>query len=192
MLSNIPEVQILLKKVEESFNYKLKTSSDFECLSAEIMSKTKQHLSVSSLKRIWGYVKYDNIPRESTLDVLSKYIGHSGYFDFCNSNVGVAFNVSQFFSERIIYPNSLKAGATIVLLWYPDRSVVFVYYGGNKYKVISAINSKIRTGDECSISAIIEGHPLYMDSVVRDGQNLGSYVAGKNGGVIIDNITEKL
>ena len=70
MFSEYPELQELLKQIELRYGEKVKTSVDFECLSEDITFNTKQIISSSTLKRIWGYVDYKFLPRESTLDVL--------------------------------------------------------------------------------------------------------------------------
>ncbi|MDZ4709855.1 MAG: hypothetical protein SH818_15755 [Saprospiraceae bacterium] len=46
---------------------------DFEKLSEEIQSKTQVVLSITTLKRIWGKVKYENAPSLTTLNTLARY-----------------------------------------------------------------------------------------------------------------------
>jgi len=52
------------------------TSRDFEQLSEKISAATQVHLSATTLKRIWGKVKYDSLPAVTTLDTLAQFAGY--------------------------------------------------------------------------------------------------------------------
>lgn len=58
------------------------TNEDFETLSDRIAEKIAVRLSVSTLKRIWGKVKYDSSPTMATLNALARYAGFDGWRDF--------------------------------------------------------------------------------------------------------------
>ena len=58
------------------------TNEDFETLSDRIAEKTSVSLSVSTLKRIWGKVRYDSSPTMATLNALARYAGFEGWRDF--------------------------------------------------------------------------------------------------------------
>ncbi len=62
------------------------TNEDFDELSDRIFEKTTVRLSVSTLKRIWGKVKYDHSPTAATLNALSRYAGFEGWRDFLSYN----------------------------------------------------------------------------------------------------------
>ncbi len=55
------------------------TSYDFEKLSIEIQTATGILLSVTTLKRLWGRLKYTSIPTTTTLNTLANF---AGYFDW--------------------------------------------------------------------------------------------------------------
>jgi len=59
-------------------------SQDFENLSDLIFNKTSVVLSASTLKRIWGKVRYNSTPNLSTLDTLSRFIGFANWRSFAN------------------------------------------------------------------------------------------------------------
>lgn len=72
-------------RIEQNLNWGASsewTNSDFELLSEKIYEKTQVRLSISTLKRIWGKVKYDNSPTAATLNALAHYIGYSSWRDF--------------------------------------------------------------------------------------------------------------
>lgn len=54
-------------------------NQEFEELSQIIFNKTSVNLSHTTLKRIWGKVKYDNQPSISTLDALAKFLDYSSW-----------------------------------------------------------------------------------------------------------------
>ena len=60
------------------------TNHDFELLAEDISDKTGVKLSITTLRRIWGKVAYDNQPTSTTLNVLAKYLGYEHWRDFQN------------------------------------------------------------------------------------------------------------
>ena len=57
-------------------------TQDFERLSEKIVLQTGVMLSISTLKRIWGKVKYDSAPTLSTLNVLASFLGYENWHVF--------------------------------------------------------------------------------------------------------------
>lgn len=57
-------------------------NQDFEELSERIFEKTKVTLSSSTLKRIWGKVKYDSSPNLATLNALAQFAGYESWRAF--------------------------------------------------------------------------------------------------------------
>lgn len=58
------------------------TNEDFATLSERLFDTTGVRLSVSTLKRVWGKVKYDSSPTLATLNTLARYAGFEGWRDF--------------------------------------------------------------------------------------------------------------
>lgn len=58
------------------------TNYDFEKLSEEIQEITGVLLSITTLKRIFGKVKYDSVPSTVTLNTLAQYIGFADWSTF--------------------------------------------------------------------------------------------------------------
>jgi hypothetical protein len=76
-------------KIEQLLNWgdsSLWTNSDFELLSDKIFEKTTVRLSISTLKRIWGKVKYDNSPTAATLNALANFLDYASWRDFESEN----------------------------------------------------------------------------------------------------------
>ena len=55
---------------------------DFTNLSNLIFDRTRARLSETTLKRIWGRVKYRNFPSASTLEVLVNFLGVASWREF--------------------------------------------------------------------------------------------------------------
>ena len=55
------------------------TNHDFEVLCERIEAETKVNLSVATLKRIWGKIKYTSRPTITTLDTLVQFIGYENW-----------------------------------------------------------------------------------------------------------------
>jgi hypothetical protein len=80
---------ILIRKccseIEQNLNWPPSdrwANNDFESLSQMIFERTKTRLSVSTLKRVWGKVSYDNLPSANTLNTLAVYNGYQSWKDF--------------------------------------------------------------------------------------------------------------
>ncbi len=58
------------------------TNQDFDLLSEKIYEVTGVSLSQTTLKRIWGKVKYDSAPTVTTLNTLAQYVGFENWRDF--------------------------------------------------------------------------------------------------------------
>lgn len=58
------------------------TNHDFQTLSDMIQEETGVNLSIATLKRIWGKVKYDSKPTITTLNTLAKFLGHESWREF--------------------------------------------------------------------------------------------------------------
>ncbi|HFA52197.1 MAG TPA: hypothetical protein ENJ95_24530 [Bacteroidetes bacterium] len=55
---------------------------DFETLSEKIFAETGVMLSSTTLKRVWGRLKYDSIPNSNTLNALAAFVGHANWLEF--------------------------------------------------------------------------------------------------------------
>ena len=77
------ELQKLREETERMVGRQIRTPKDFDFLSEQIFEQLHQHISTSTLKRLWGYMPSNENPRTSTLDLLSQFVGCSDWEDFC-------------------------------------------------------------------------------------------------------------
>ncbi len=120
--------QRLLEEVVRKFGRGVNCSSDYDELSASISAMTGKQLSPSTIKRLFGYVKYENIPRLSTLNILAQYIGYRDYQDFVEEGRSVSGQKNPR-SQKSIYIVSAIAVLLIAIigsiaLW-PDKLVIY-------------------------------------------------------------------
>lgn len=179
----IPEINYLMSLVEKKFRKSVETSTDFTSLAVEIEEKTKERVSSSTLKRLWGYVTMATIPRQSTLDILSRYIGHKDYKAFCENLKNSKAIQSMFFTSEFINSGDLKPESIVEIGWNPNRIVTLKYLGNNQFEVKSSINSQLREGDRFEASYFIKGVPLYISRIIRGDDCTTPYMAGKQGGL---------
>ena len=76
-------IENLKKEVASKFGRTLETAADFDTLSMAIQQSISETVSPSTLKRVFGYVKYNAEPSATTLSILSRYVGYAGWSDFC-------------------------------------------------------------------------------------------------------------
>jgi hypothetical protein len=62
---------------------------DFEKLSEEINTVTNVRLSLTTLKRIWGKLKYDSAPTLTTLNTLARFAGYDDWRTFRQTESGI-------------------------------------------------------------------------------------------------------
>lgn len=62
------------------------SNDDFEHLSEKIFDKTRVQLSISTLKRIWGKVRYENTPTTATLNALAGFLDYGSWREFKQKN----------------------------------------------------------------------------------------------------------
>lgn len=179
----IPELSYLLTEVEKHYGRRLATSSDFEALSVVIEHDSGEILSASTLKRLWGYVSLKPVPRQSTLDILSRYVGRRDFYSFCQEIKNDKCFTSRFFSTRSILTSDLKQGAKILIGWAPDRLIQLEFVGGGEFVVRKSENSKLLENDRFTAACFYLGYPLLIPRILRDGEYTPSYIAGSSEGL---------
>lgn len=173
------EIDYLKQLVARTYGAPIETSTDFERLAATIEEALGQPVSVSTLKRIWGYVSLAPKPRMSTLDILCQYTGRRDYRHLCIEMQ----QSSDFFTTEKVVTSELETGTKLVIGWQPDRHVTLVCLGQSRFAVTESVHSKLHEGDILEFASVLLEHPLYIGRIERSGELLQSYVAGKTGGI---------
>lgn len=181
----IPELKSLLAKVEQTYGRPIRTTANFEALSVVIEHEINENISASTLKRLWGYIPNRSVPRKATLDVLARYVGERDYLRYCDNLRKNAPSESAFFSAVRVAAADLEPGTLVRLGWNPNRLVVVESLGGFRFRVCRNYNSSLREGDEFEVASFLEGLPLYIPNILRDGEPLPAYVAGSINGLTL-------
>ena len=179
----IPELQYLLELVEKQYGRKLSTTTDFESLSVIIEKATGDLLSSSTLKRLYGYVSLNTVPRKTTLDILSRFIGNRDYETFRISLSNDPQFSSRFFSAKTVTTSELKARARLRIGWPANRIVTLHYLGDDLFEVETSVNASLVKGDRFRQVSFMKGYPLYLSRILRNGDYTPAYVAGMNSGL---------
>lgn len=176
-------VKILKQRVEQRWGREVTTPASIHALILDIKSVTGDSLSLSTIKRLWGKVSWQPVPSETTLEILSRYVGYEGWNAFCAAVDGR--NSSDFIGKAIRTEN-LVVGTLIHLKWHPDRTCTLRYDGNNMFYVLATENSKLQAGATFETSTIANGHPMIVDNLILPGAAEPSgYIAGKTHGVTI-------
>ncbi|WP_298739811.1 hypothetical protein [uncultured Chitinophaga sp.] len=92
-MNNIELLQQCCRLIEEQLGWGSSDNwqnQDFEALSSRIFERTQVALSVSTLKRVWGKVKYDNFPSLTTLNTLAIFAGFEHWRDYRQQQLAVS------------------------------------------------------------------------------------------------------
>ena len=184
MPDNNQNIAFLRQEVERSANHRVKTSTDFAVLSGMIQERVRDTVATSTLKRIWGYVDGYASTRESTLDILARFVGFPDYetfvSDFCEQE-GV--QSSHYVLGETVWSKDLAVSALVEVKWNPNRHCVFRYLGENRFEVVKSQNSKLKPSDtfQCDRFTFLE--PLYLHKVIHNGEEQELFVAGNKGGL---------
>lgn len=170
--------------VEQAADHRISTSSDFAFLSGCIQGRLKQTVSVSTLERIWGYVDgYQNI-RESTLDILARFVGFPDWKTF----VADYCNVPSAQSSHRIAATSYSAdqipqGTLIAIEWNPNRHCLLLHLGDGRWRVEQSISSKLSIGNTFCCQRFILNEPLYLNDFKHGDDDSALFVVGNRGGL---------
>lgn len=185
--SNTPQIATLRKRVEERFGKSLSVHADFLALVAIIEMEQRQHISETTLERVWGYSTrgYDSVSIH-TLDVLAQY-AEGCYWDvFCRQLHAASECESEMFDVEHISTSDLTIGDRLQFGWLPDRLCIVRYLGDNRFAAERCENSKMTAGDTFSCLQFSLGKELILTDFCRadmPDMRHQSYVVGSHNGL---------
>lgn len=152
-----------------------------EFLCHDIETVTGERIGVNTVKRIVGIFNYQGSHREMILDIIARYL------DFPSWKLleAILNDKTSGFSKknRILDPESLRSGQEIAIYWEPGRKVTLRHGEGRDFTVVESINSKLKAGDELSLSQLAPGFPFYASNVKRGEESMGHYTAATVAGI---------
>lgn len=171
----------IIKQIEEKFGTPVKYPKDCDSLSNSIQLHCNKLISVTTLKRLLGFVKQVEQPHKHTLDIIANYIGYKSWEEALRFTTEE--NNSSFFQVKGLETKNMKKGNKIEFTYEPKRKVVLLYLGNNRFEVIKSENSKLQKCDSILFNYIALHHPLIVSEVIRNGISLGKFTAGKMNGI---------
>ena len=182
-MSHSPEIQCLCHDIEQHFGQQLQSPADFQLLLQQIWEKQHAVLSLSTIKRLWGYVASNGTPRISTLNTMAQFLGFAdwnAYLVALEQRGGIE---SALCTGEGIQTADLQAEDRIVVAWQPNRQCTFRYLGENQFVVEDSTNAKLQQGTTFSAARFMIGQPMYLDTILLADGTHTSYVAGKSHGL---------
>ena len=178
------QLRLLCKAVEKAVGIEQLSRSDFDDLEDQIFNRLHYHISATTLKRLWGYVSTDSIPRRRTLDTLAQFIGYNSFSHFCQSaHDSNAEASAPVLSRHIDVEKDLTSDDTITIFWNPERICTLRYLGDRRFIVTESENTRLTKGATFLCSLFIEGEPLFINHLELNGQPPVAYACGKKGGI---------
>lgn len=179
--------------VEARLQRGLLSPKDFEHLCGVISDELNERVSVSTLKRLWGYSKYMSSPSVSILSTLCRFVGYLDWEDYkTHRNDSERIPSAQVLGDKITVAADLMAGDRIRLTWSPQRVCEIEYLGNSEFVVLSSRNSGIKADDRFCCSLIVSGEPLWLNNLRQVGKAPVAYVCGKQGGVRFEILNDEV
>ena len=185
--SDIPQIAELRRRVEGRFGKSLAVHSDFLALVAVIEMEQRQHISESTLERVWGYSTrgYDSVSLR-TLDLLAHFADGCDWATFLRRLQLEGGCESELFNDDTILASELAVGDCLRIGWFPDRVCRVRFLGDGRFVAEECENSKMEAGDSFSCSQFVLGEPLTMYDLQRGGEALcRAYLVGQKSGLTL-------
>lgn len=171
----------IIELLREKSGHEIRLSRDCELLTLDVESVTGEHIGVNTMKRLLGFIADERTPRTSTLDIIARYLGYANWdaLRLIDENCS-----NSAFDDRDEYLACyLEKGQQVIISYPPNRELTIENLGDNHFRVVESENSKLQKGDVLTLTHIVRHYPLLVSEVIRDGQSLGAFTAGKAQGI---------
>ena len=108
---NQEDFERLKHEVETLVGRTIMSPKDFEFLTCQIQGYTNETISVSTLKRMWGYVVTSCKPSVYNLNLLSRMVGYPDWESFVAGKNAVSS--SRFFVKSKLVAEALNLGEQV-------------------------------------------------------------------------------
>ena len=184
---NIPQIVALKQSVGKRFGRSLVVHADFLALAADIWHNQRQHISETTLERVWGYsTRGYNTVSLYTLNLLSRYACDMEWQDYCNHLANTPLE-SEMNNEMVIYTRDLREGDKLHIGWLPDRECIVRYLGeGDKFIAEWCNNSKMQPGDTFECLQFTLSSELCMTNFTAHNSPIhqpSNYIVGSKNGL---------
>lgn len=180
-------LEALIRITNEKLGYEPNTPSEYNDLILQIKKTTGDTLSLSSIKRLWGYVKHSGDFSPTTLNILARFNGIKDWESFKRSiekEVSVTNDEeSGFHSDAMIDTGKYKPGERLALGWNDGKGCELECVDNLRFRIVKSMNIKLKEGDIVTLHTLCIGHPVYVSDIQRNDVHFASYVGAKQGGL---------
>lgn len=148
-------------------------AKDFDILSSIIEKETKRHIGITTLKRLFGYIKDERSANEYTLNTLALFLGFVSWEEYVKIR---HYDSVHNFMDNALYIHKLAIGDTIDVK-YLDREVRFSvidFKGQNALKVENAHNGSLMKDDILILYKLCKGEIIQAEQLIRRDR-IGNY-----------------
>jgi len=175
------EIKELIRLIETKLGRPLTAPVDFSLLSLEIEKSLNETISISTIKRLVGYVNDEHKPSITTLNLLARYVGYRNWDDL---QVHMEDTTSGSLNEEIIQTSSLAIGDELEMKWLPDRYCHVKYMGEHRFEVINVEGSKhLQVGDTFETLVMCLGQPVMATNHMHGSEYRPVYIIGRRHGL---------
>ncbi len=184
---NDNNITLLRQQVEQKLRRTLRLPRDFEWLSERLMEVMHESVSGSTLRRLWGVNNEGVSPSRYTLDVLSRFVGSTGYDDFCSRQMRQAEeSASKLVVGASVEADKLPVGARLLIRWEPGRVCQVRHLGEARFVIEHAENTHLSVGDTFACHLFINGEPASLSDISGPEHHYPVYMIGRLGGISVD------
>ena len=180
-------LEALVRITNEKLGYEPTTPSEFNDLLRRIQKTTGDSLSLSSIKRLWGYVKYNGDFSQTTLNILARFNGMKDWESFKKSierEVSVTNDEdSGFHPDTMVDTGKYKPGDRFELGWNDRKGCEMECVEHMRFRVVKSHNIKLKEGDIVTLHTLCIGHPIYVSDIQRGDLHFASYIGARKSGL---------
>ncbi len=136
--------------IEEKLNWRPSEewrNYEFTELSEKIFEDTNVSLSITTLKRVFGKIKYESLPSSTTLNTLANYIGFSSWMDFKSKTL---------YTDEVLLNPVIKQSGPINKKWLMASAIIAICV----LVVISFLSGKSSPAVKNADSIVFKSNPL--------------------------------
>jgi len=177
--SDSPQVAALMAALEKTFGRPVRTPFDFVLVADRIEDRTHEHISDSTVKRLFKpNLRYATVS-DRTLNVIARYVGYPHFEAFCQQLARNGLKESEIATvQGGIRTEDLDVGDLVCIAWQPDRECTLRYLGNRRFEAIAAQNATLQPGDTFCCSSFLPGRPLYVDDFRHGQETFPQYAMG--------------
>lgn len=171
---------VIKEMLEKRVGYEIRYPSDCERLMYEIADTTHQHIGVTTLKRLFGFVNGTSAPRMSTLDILAHFLGYRNY-----DQLLLSLDPDKETSTppiRQIQSADIKPGSRLKI-GYQQGQICLDCCENGRFRIVQSTDSSLQAGDIVSIRSFRVNYPLFIHQILRNDSKLKEYIAAKVSGI---------